>query len=51
MEVPTSIVTTRHLGSFVTVTYARFGLNAGKKFMVIGKKYNFERDTVVLTLW
>jgi len=51
MEVPTSIVTTRHLGEFVTVTYARFGLNAGKKFMVIGKKYNFERDTVVLTLW
>ncbi len=51
MEVPTSIVTTRAIGEFVTVTYARFGLNAGKKFMVIGKKYNFERDTVVLTLW
>ena len=51
MEVPTSIVTTRNLGEFVTLTYARFGLNAGKKFMVIGKKYNFERDTVVLTLW
>lgn len=37
--------------SVVRVTYPRFGLNAGKKFLVIGMQLNYEDGTVTLFLW
>lgn len=39
------------LGGVVNVTYPRFGLDAGKKFRVLGIVPDFASGTVDLTLW
>jgi acylphosphatase len=44
-------VTALELGAVVNVTYPRFGLDAGKKFRVLGIVPNFADGTVELTLW
>lgn len=44
-------VSTLDLGVVVNVTYPRFGLDAGKKFRVLGIVPDFASGTVDLTLW
>lgn len=39
------------IGCVVNLTYPRFGLDAGKRFVVIGMQENFETDMLELTVW
>lgn len=38
-------------GTIANVTYPRYALDAGKKFLVIGTQPNYETNMVQLTLW
>ena len=39
------------IGTIVTLQAPRFGLDAGKNFVVIGRTENFEKKTATLVLW
>lgn len=38
-------------GAVVNITYPRFTLASGKKFVIIGQDADFDRNVLTLTVW
>ena len=39
------------LGDVLTLTHSRYGLSAGKQFLILGVQPNAQEHTLTLTLW
>lgn len=46
-----ALMTACEPGAVVNITYPRFTLASGKKFVIIGQDADFDRNVLTLTVW